>query len=287
MLPNPDPSHVEATREASKGTNAGKAEQSSARQASGAAGDKPAALGPHNPFDVSWRERALVLGLVFGGLAALIAVGLQLRPEATKQLFQLIPASFALLGKFLPSCGIFGMPPAIPADEILWGPYQLGLVIGIMDTCTVLIIVYSLEALYRTPGIRTLLTKANNNAQLVLDAFPRMRSFAIVSIILFVLFPVAGTGAIGGSFLGGVLGIHRFRIIAAVAAGGFLGGAAMAWLFVHFGRAVDSLKGNPWLLGLVIAIAVAFFVMLGRAYKKALARAREERATGARESTRG
>lgn len=237
-------------------------------------------LGPHNPFDVTWKERVLVLGLVFGGIAALIVIGLVSWPEATRQLFMLVPASFVALGKFLPSCGIYGLPPAIPSDEILWGPYQLGLVIGVMDTCTALIIVYSLEALYRTPGISRILTKANENAQLVLRAFPKMRSFAIVAIILFVLFPVAGTGAIGGSFLGGVLGMHRARIIAAVCAGGFLGGASMAWLFVRFGKAVESLKGNPWLIGLVIALAVLFFVMLGRAYKRALARAQSSDTQG-------
>ena len=228
--------------------------------------------GPRNPFDVTWKERAIVLTVVIGSLAAAIALGFLYAPEATRQLTILIPSSFFLLGKFLPGAGLYGIPGVI--EDCIWSPYELGLVIGIMDTCTVLVIVYSLEALYMLPLVSTLLGKANTNAQLVLRAFPRMRAFAIVAIVLFVLFPVSGTGAIGGSFLGAVLGMNRFRIIAAVSAGGFFGGLGMAYLFTTFGKAVETLGHNPYLITAIAVLAVVFFAALSRAYSKAIARAR-------------
>ncbi|MCA8970530.1 MAG: small multi-drug export protein [Planctomycetes bacterium] len=235
----------------------------------------------HNPFDVTRKERWVVLGLVFGAIVSAIVLGLVFAPEQTRQLSILVPSSFFALGKFLPGVGLYGIPGVL--TDCLWTPYELGVVIGVMDSCTVLVIVYSLERLYHVPVLSRLLTKANNNAQLVLRAFPRMRTASIVAIVLFVLFPVSGTGAIGGSFLGAVLGMNRFRIIASVCAGGFLGGLGMAWLFSTFGKAVEQLGNNPYLIALLTVLVLSFFYALARAYKKALAKARahdDDRGTG-------
>lgn len=228
-----------------------------------------------HPFDVSWKERLCVLGLVVGVLGTLIALGLVFDPVATKQLFVLVPTSFFGAGKFLPVAALTGIPGVIRAADCAWSTYELGFVIGVMDTCTALGIVYSIELLYRVWGIKYFLTQANTNAQLVLKAFPGMRKFALLAIVLFVLFPLSGTGAIGGSLLGAILGLHRFRIIAAVCVGGFLGGTTMAWLVTNFGEAVQRLGNSPWLIGALSAVAVAFFWAMARAYKTALDRARQ------------
>lgn len=222
----------------------------------------------HNPFDASWQERVLVLGTVFGTISALIVVGLLFWPAHTNQLLVLVPSSFFVLGKFLPLTAVTGQTDL--------NAYELGLVIGIMDTCTVLVIVYSLEALYKLGPIGRFFERVNRNAQLVVEAYPKIRRWQITGIVLFVLFPVSGTGAIGGSFLGFLLGMHRFRLIAAVSFGGFLGGLAMAFAAIHFGTAVQDLKDAPHLIGLVVFALVAALWGLNRAYKRALARARSE-----------
>ncbi len=222
----------------------------------------------HNPFDAGWKERLLVLGTVFGGIVASLVLGFLLAPEPTRELLVLVPSSFFVLGKFLPLASL--------SKECGFGPYELGLVIWVMDTCTVLFIVYSLELLYRVGPVGRILDRINHNAGLVLHAYPRVRRLAILGVILFVLFPVAGTGAIGGAFLGALLGLHRFVLIAAVSAGGFLGGMGMAYATLHFQSAVRTLnenKTNPLLIGLMIGFLVLAFWKLNLAYKRALARA--------------
>jgi len=222
-------------------------------------------LGRRNPFDAGWKERLLVLGLFYGALACGIVLGLIFANGPTKELFALVPISFFAAGKFLPLW-------ALGSDH--FGFYELGVLIWIMDTSTVLVVVYSIEAIYKIPGVGKGLMKVQANAGIVLDAFPWIRKFALIGIVLFVLFPVSGTGAIGGSLLGALLGLHRYKIIAAVSVGGCLGGLCMAFLAKHFGEALKSFRNNPYLIALLILSVILALWGLNRAYKKALVRSK-------------
>lgn len=228
-----------------------------------------------DPFDVTWRERLIVLGSVGAALIVAYAIGIIYWPDATKDLTWLVPTSFFAAGKFLPLFAISG--------KVDLGPYQLGVVIWAMDTFTVLMVVYALEGFYWIRPLKRWLDKVQGNAQLVLDAFPRIRKTAIVGLVLFVLFPIAGTGALAGAFIGILLGIDRFKLIAAVSAGGLLGGTLMAFLAANFASAlrdVEAMQRDPTLkyviigaVGLVVVISV---VLLTRAYRRALETARSQ-----------
>jgi len=225
-----------------------------------------------DPFDADWKERLVVLGGMFATLVVGVTLGLHYANSATKELFGLVPASFFAAGKFLPLWGI--------SETSNFTPYGLGLVIWVMDTCTVLIVVYSLEAFYRFDRLKRGLDKIQRNAGLVLDAYPRIRTGAVVGVVVFVLFPIAGTGAIGGAFLGVLLGLHRFVLIAAVSTGGFLGGMLMAFAASNFAGTLKSIRAtqeDPTVKYVIMAVVglllVVAFMWLSRVYKRALAAA--------------
>lgn len=224
-------------------------------------------------FDASWRERVLVLGGTGVCVAVTIVLGLVYARQPTLELLGLVPASVFVAGKFLPLWGITG--------QSHFSPWELGVLIGIMDTITVLVLVYGLEALYRIRPLKGWLTRVQTNAGLVLTAYPRIRRAAVTGVVLFVLFPVAGTGAVGGSFLGILLGLNRAVLITAVSAGGFIGGQLMAFAAIYFGEAVQNLRDMQsvpvvqWTLIIgVVVLLVAVILGLNRAYKRALAAAR-------------
>jgi uncharacterized membrane protein len=230
-------------------------------------GPEPVSMhGCPKSFDASWQERLVVIGGFFGALICAVIFGLIYAREHTQLLFALVPISFFGLGKFL---------PLIAIEETTFGFYELGMVIWIMDTCTVLLLVYSIEAIYKNKWTARVLGKVQHQAGIVIRAFPKIRSFAIVAMVLFVLFPVSGTGAIGGAFLGALMGLHRYKIIAAVSFGGFIGGMGMAYLAEHFGRAIEPYRNNPYIITLLIVGFLAALWGLNRAYKAALARGGE------------
>lgn len=222
-----------------------------------------------DPFDVTWRERSVVLGSVGLVLVTAYAFGVTYWPGPTSELLWLVPTSFFAAGKFLPMFAISG--------KVDLGPYQLGLVIWAMDTFTVLMVVYALEGLYWIKPLKRWLDKIQGNAALVLEAFPWIRKTALVGLVLFVLFPIAGTGALAGSFIGIFLGLHRTRLIAAVSAGGLIGGMLMAFLASNFASVLANMQAaqkDPTVkyvvIGAVVAMVVVVVWLLSRAYRKAL-----------------
>ncbi len=214
-------------------------------------------------FDATWRERLVVLGGFFAVLVTAAVLGFIFAPEATSLLGGLLVATLLFLGKFLPLVAI---------EEPTFGFYELGLVIWVMDTVTVLVLVYSLEALYRWRFAARMMGRIQTRAAVVIEAFPRIRRYATAGMVLFVLFPVSGTGAIGGTFLGILLGLHRARIIAAVCLGGFLGGFGMAFLAERFGTAIAAYRNDPWVIVALVVLLLGAVVALNRAYRRALRR---------------
>jgi uncharacterized membrane protein len=230
-----------------------------------------------DPFDVSWRERLAVLGTMFGVILCALVLGLIRAHEATMELVGLVPASVFAIGKFLPLWGI---------GASHFNPWELGLVIWALDTCTVLVMVYGLGSIYRIGPLKRLLGRLQLNAGLVLAAYPRIRRAAVIGVVLFVLFPVAGTGAMVGAFLGILLGLNRGVLIAAVSLGGLGGGMLMAFAAVNFHDVMLRLRetqSDPvikWLIIAVVVVAlIALFWWLNRVYRRAIEAAREEMET--------
>ena len=225
------------------------------------------------PFRISRQERLVLLGSLLALLIGGTVLGLLYANARTNELFVKVPAAFFGVGKFLPLWPLL--------HNSLFSPYELGAVIWIMDTTTGVLFVYSFELLYKIGIVARCLTKIQKNARLVLRAYPSIRKFTIIGIVLFVLFPFSGTGAIGAAFLGALLGMHRVTLILTISVGGFLGGMGMAYAAVNaqdFARQLEENKENPLILVLIIAgVALAIFGMV-RAYRKAIAKAEREEA---------
>ena len=190
-----------------------------------------------NPFDIGWRERILVLGSVLCVCLMGIFLGFVYAPTEMQILLPLIPVSIFVLGKFLPLVCV--------SETIPFAPWQLGLVVGVLDVLTIILFVYGLSLLLRISFISNKLTAIQYKAQLILCHYPKIRRVAIFSVMCFVLFPIAGTGALFGGCLGTLLGLHRTVLIASVSVGGFIGGLLMALLAVEFQDFVYLLKDSP------------------------------------------
>ncbi len=228
-----------------------------------------------HPFDVGWRERVLVLGGIGGLLVLGFLLGQRFAPTQTLEVLGLLPITFVAVGKFLPMWGVSGQSSL--------GPYELGLVIWGLDTLTVVVFVYSFEAFYKLGPLHRALDKLYSNMTLVLKVYPSMKRASVVGVFLFVLFPISGTGALGASVIGALLGMERGVVIATVSAGGLVGGLLMAFLADNSANALMSLKAvqeNPsskyWISVLVVVVLVAVVLLLGRAFRRALEHAQAE-----------
>ncbi len=212
-----------------------------------------------------------MLGSVFCVLTIALVCGLLYSSSQTIELVSLLPVTFVAVGKFLPLWAVTG--------QSHFSAWELAAVIWLLDTVSVIVIVYGLEGLYRFGALKRALDRIHNNVGLVLRAYPRIRRTAAVGVVLFVLFPIAGTGAIGATFLGILLRLHRLTLIAAVSLGGFLGGALMAFLAVNFSSVVMDWQHSPTAkyAGIAAFVTVIVFIVVwtNRAHRRALKQAEQ------------
>lgn len=166
--------------------------------------------------------------------------------------------SLAFVGKFIVFAGLTEGAPS---------PWQLAGMVFLLDMLFAFALASGIEALERAPLLGRGLRNARTRAQEVLREYPGLARRAFFGVALFVFLPLAGTGAITGSFLGRIFGLTRFDAVRAIA----LGSAVTALIFAglaHFvGAQAEAFLKNPVLAG--ISTLVLLFVAW-RAYLRFL-----------------
>lgn len=193
--------------------------------------------------------------LLKGWKAALILAGIAI-------------GSFVGGGKFVILVGV------APNDPFGVWPYAHMVIFG--DIATMLIVMANLHVLYRLPWAGRKLAQAHEAGHYVLKANPWMRRLAWVGLAVFVAVPFQGTGAVGGTILGRVLGVSQFAILTAIPVGSVLGCYPVA-LLGAYGRAkgLQHIAGHPLAAVLFFAVLVIAIVVLGRRFTGAHLRKRE------------
>ena len=181
-----------------------------------------------------------------------------------------IPAVFAALyltepyQQFLMLSGLivaYFVPPAgkesiIPIAILMGYPWWLvTLVIFLLDVAVSLFVVWNFDLALKIPLVGRLLESGMAMGRNYTETQPWLRRFSTVGLILFIFFPLQGTGAMNGSILGRLLGLEKSRVFSCVCVG-----SLASCLVIALGA--DVLLGvyqrDPALgIGLLAAIVVA------------------------------
>lgn len=153
------------------------------------------------------------------------------------------------------------VPPAgkesiIPIAILMGYPWWLiTLVIFLLDVAVSLFVVWNFDLALKIPFVGRLLESGMTVGRNYTEAQPWLRRFSTIGLILFVFFPLQGTGAMNGSILGRLLGLDKHRVFACVCTG-----SLASCLVIALGADVllDIYQQNPTLgIGILIAIIVA------------------------------
>lgn len=171
-------------------------------------------------------------------------------------------------------------PPAgkesiIPIAILMGYPWWLvTIVIFTIDLASALFIVWNFDLALKIPLIGRLLDAGMTVARDYIESHPWLRRVSTIGLVLFVFFPLQGTGTMNGSVLGRLLGMSEVRVFSSVCAG-----SLASCLIISLGADVilDIYQSDPilgvGLLALVAAVAVAV-VMAWRMRKGKLLRRR-------------
>ncbi len=182
----------------------------------------------------------------------------------------IIPAVFAALyltepyQQFLVISGLivaYFVPPAgketiIPIAVLMGYPWWLiMLVIFLLDVAVSLFVVWNFDLALKIPFVGRLLESGMAVARRYTETLPWLRRLSTVGLILFVFFPLQGTGAMNGSILGRLLGLDKFRVFSCVCIGSFTSSLAIA---LGADLLIDIYRQDPALgIGLLVLIVAA------------------------------
>lgn len=117
------------------------------------------------------------------------------------------------------------------SDGFLSTPYHMALMITYMDLTIGVICVYNVGVLFKIPKFGKKLEELRSFCKLMLRKNKWMQNASFFGTVAFVMFPLSGTGAIGGALFSQMLGMSRRRALAAILMGALLGSFGLALLF--------------------------------------------------------
>ena len=146
------------------------------------------------------------------------------------------------------------------------GTWPLAGVVAYFSVLTAFFYAFNLDVLERLPKVGVWLRRVSINTRRTLSGRPWIRRWATVGVGMFVLMPLPGSGTLGGSLMGRLVGLTPRATFGAVAIAGILVSAAYARL----GKTVEDLP--LWIRisgGLVLCVTLAlvgrWLVRQGRA----------------------
>ena len=174
---------------------------------------------------------------------------------------------FFVAGKFI----VFaGLNKAVASEGFT--PLFFVLLVIYMDVLVGTIVMINVSAFYHLPFIGRKLDVIQRNSAEILSANPWARKLTFLSLMMFVAFPLTGTGAIGGGFFGRMLGLTRKLTFLGLICGSAMGAGFMYMLAMSFGNVYKNLEGNvPAQVGLVaggLGVIALFIYALSRRLKK-------------------
>lgn len=175
----------------------------------------------------------------------------------------------ALFMTFIGPAVVFG-PAVVGAhgfeDLTTWG---LTAVAAVFTVLSAFFYGFNLDLLERLPKLGPRLRVLRGSTARTLEERPWIRRWAVLGVAFFVLLPLPGSGTLGGSLMGRLIGLTRRATFVAV----MVAGLAVTALYGWFGNALQRF-GERHALTLPVKIAGALaFVVLVVAVGRLLARA--------------
>ncbi|HUU76141.1 MAG TPA: small multi-drug export protein [Methanoregulaceae archaeon] len=166
-------------------------------------------------------RRALMLGIPFLFVGGYLLILHNYLPYETFLLMGGI-----MLAYFIPPAGKESMIPLGIALGIPW--YTVATSIAILDVAAALFMAWNFDLALKIPVLGDWINRFMEGGSRIISRHRWLEGLYFFGLVAFVMFPLQGSGGIGGSILGRILGMKKIEVVAAVALGAFIGSFAIA-----------------------------------------------------------
>ncbi|WP_455392682.1 small multi-drug export protein [[Eubacterium] cellulosolvens] len=168
-----------------------------------------------------------------------------------------------MLAYFFPPAG---KESVIPTGVFLFDldPILVALSIAFVDIFIAIFLVWNYDFAKLIPFLGPWMEKIEKKGESQFEEHPWMEHLAFFGLVLFVMFPFQGSGAIGTSIIGRMIGMHKTKVFFAILIGAVVGCLLIAYFSSFF---ISLFKHNLYLtLGLLIIIAAALGIFVAHKF---------------------
>ena len=151
----------------------------------------------------------------------------------------------------------FGKGTVIPGGIALGlNPWALAVATAFVDIAVGVFLTWNFDLAKKIPFIGSGITRIQNKGKAMLTSLPWLERASVTGIIVFVMFPFQGSGAVGGTILGRAIGLSPNKNLTAVSIG------AVSGSFLLSASVVYGLGVLAVLAPIQVAVAVLFTGLL-------------------------
>lgn len=211
-------------------------------------------LPDEQPLSRKQRLMLLILPMIGFGVAYLLAY-LITDAERAHQMAAAALASVMGLGTTV----IFGGAALGESGFDQLSAWDLALVVLVLDALLTIMYIGGADLVERLPWLGPMVASARQNARAHAREHPWIRHWAALGVGIFVVTPLPGSGVLGGSIIGHVVGLTRWRTFITVMVANIIVCVLYAWGAETLGQ---WMTGNDWSLGQRLALVSGGLALL-------------------------
>jgi uncharacterized membrane protein len=156
-----------------------------------------------------------------------------------------------------------GLPsdiPGIPDWIVSIDPLMIALAIASIDIIVGLFLVWNFDFAKKIPLLGKFICKLENKGGDLLKKNKYIEALSFVGVVLFVIVPFQGSGAVGASIIGRSIGMNPYKVWAAIITGAISGCLLIAYAFNTFKVIFvqNALVGVLILVGIFVVVIIYF-----------------------------
>jgi uncharacterized membrane protein len=152
-------------------------------------------------------------------------------------------------------------------------PWSLGLIAWELDVLASALLLLWVDRIERLPLVGPAVRRAHAHASDALVQYPGLRRMAVAGVTFFIFLPLPGSGAVGGTLIGQLVGLSRVAGLLTMIIGAGLICIAYALAADFFGSQWPELLESPRMLILSVVVLLLFSVLAWRYVKRVLSKA--------------
>lgn len=149
-----------------------------------------------------------------------------------------------------------------------WDIVLVGLCMAFMDIIIGIFLLWNFDLAEKLPFLGEWIKRFEEVGRQKLEERAWVRRVAFIGVTLFVVFPFQGSGGVGATIMGRIIGMNKYKVLGAITLGGISGCLLIAGIAYYAGEAILAVFETGFFRGVSVLIVLAVLGGLFYVYKK-------------------